>query len=171
MNLFTHTHTRCYIDNLMWKKGCYVHGLFLEGARWSLKNRCLEKSLPKVLVEPLPILSIQPIEAHRLKLQVSSIDKDAKSDKVEIDRESCWSMETSPRKCRVEIMHHFSSLRFGDNMCGRSFFRMKHKFVLERKYLPRSKVWERRGDRWKCCYHIFLDRRRSDGEESASIYS
>lgn len=77
----------------MWKKGCYVHGLFLEGARWSLKNRCLEKSLPKVLVEPLPILSIQPIEAHRLKLQVSSIDKDAKSDTVEIERAAgAWKL-------------------------------------------------------------------------------
>lgn len=52
-------------------KGCYVHGLFLEGARWCLENQCLEKSLPKVLVEPLPILSINPTEVHRLKLQVS----------------------------------------------------------------------------------------------------
>ncbi|KAG5670791.1 hypothetical protein PVAND_001030 [Polypedilum vanderplanki] len=49
------------------ESGCYVHGLFLEGAR--IKDRCLDRSLPKVLVEPLPILSIQPIEAHRLKLQ------------------------------------------------------------------------------------------------------
>lgn len=52
-------------------KGCYVHGLFLEGARWCLENQCLEKSLPKVLVQPLPILSINPTEVHRLKLQVS----------------------------------------------------------------------------------------------------
>ncbi|KAL7022048.1 hypothetical protein ACKWTF_012111 [Chironomus riparius] len=49
------------------ESGCYIHGLYLEGAR--IKNQCLERSLPKVLVEPLPILSIQPIEAHRLKLQ------------------------------------------------------------------------------------------------------
>lgn len=52
-------------------QGCYIHGLFLEGAR--TENRCLERSFPKVLVEPLPILSIQPIEAHRLKLQVCTI--------------------------------------------------------------------------------------------------
>lgn len=52
-------------------QGCYVHGLFLEGAHWNSRNRSLEKSLSKVLIEPLPILSIQPIEAHRLKLQVS----------------------------------------------------------------------------------------------------
>lgn len=63
---------------LTFQKGCYVHGLFLEGARWSLKNRCLEKSLPKVLVKPLPILSIEPIEAHRLKLQVSAFSREKK---------------------------------------------------------------------------------------------
>lgn len=51
--------------------GCYVSGLFLEGAKWDLKERCLTKSLPKVLIEELPILRVIPIEAHRLKLVVS----------------------------------------------------------------------------------------------------
>lgn len=51
--------------------GCYVSGLFLEGARWDLKESCLSKSLPKVLIEELPILRVIPIEAHRLKLVVS----------------------------------------------------------------------------------------------------
>ena len=60
--------------------GCYVSGLFLEGAKWDLhkeqtkegrKEGCLNKSLPKVLVEELPILRVIPIEAHRLKLVVS----------------------------------------------------------------------------------------------------
>lgn len=54
--------------------GCYVSGLFLEGARWDLKEGkegCLSKSLPKVLIEELPILRVIPIEAHRLKLVVS----------------------------------------------------------------------------------------------------
>ncbi|XP_058811885.1 dynein axonemal heavy chain 10 isoform X1 [Topomyia yanbarensis] len=49
--------------------GCYVTGLYLEGARWDPANRCLARSIPKVLVEPLPVLSVVPIEAHRLKLQ------------------------------------------------------------------------------------------------------
>ncbi|XP_053669700.1 dynein axonemal heavy chain 10 [Anopheles nili] len=49
--------------------GCYVTGLFLQGARWDAENRCLTRSTPKVLVEPLPVLSIVPIETHRLKLQ------------------------------------------------------------------------------------------------------
>lgn len=52
--------------------GCYVSGLYLEGAKWDLEGRCLVKSLPKVLTEELPILRIIPIEAHRLKLVVST---------------------------------------------------------------------------------------------------
>lgn len=54
--------------------GCYVSGLYLEGARWDLKNSCLQRSHPKVLIEELPILRIIPIEAHRLKLVVSCQD-------------------------------------------------------------------------------------------------
>ena len=50
--------------------GCYVSGLYLEGARWDLKNSCLQRSHPKVLIEELPILRIIPIEAHQLKLVV-----------------------------------------------------------------------------------------------------
>ena len=51
--------------------GCYVSGLYLEGAGWDLEKGCLTKSLPKVLIDELPILRIIPIEAHRLKLVVS----------------------------------------------------------------------------------------------------
>lgn len=53
------------------KQGCYACGFYLEGARWSVEKNCLSRSLPKRLVEPLPIMSIIPIEAHRLLLQVS----------------------------------------------------------------------------------------------------
>lgn len=51
--------------------GCYVSGLYLEGAKWDLERGCLTKSLPKVLIEELPVLRVIPIEAHRLKLVVS----------------------------------------------------------------------------------------------------
>lgn len=54
-------------------QGCYVTGLYLEGARWDPANRRLARSTPKVLVEPLPVLSVVPIEVHRLKLQVSFV--------------------------------------------------------------------------------------------------
>ena len=49
--------------------GCYVEGLYLEGASWDVEEACLHRSKPKVLIEDLPILKIIPIEAHRLKLQ------------------------------------------------------------------------------------------------------
>ncbi|XP_063171723.1 dynein axonemal heavy chain 10 [Candoia aspera] len=50
-------------------QGCFVSGLYLEGADWDLENGCLIRSKPKVLIVDLPILKIIPIEAHRLKLQ------------------------------------------------------------------------------------------------------
>ncbi|XP_068620608.1 LOW QUALITY PROTEIN: dynein axonemal heavy chain 10 [Battus philenor] len=49
--------------------GCYIHGLYLEGARWDLEDGCLRRSHPKVLVTEIPIMHIIPIEAHKLKLQ------------------------------------------------------------------------------------------------------
>ncbi|CAK1584360.1 unnamed protein product [Parnassius mnemosyne] len=49
--------------------GCYIRGLYLEGARWDHEEGCLKRSHPKVLVTELPIMHIIPIEAHKLKLQ------------------------------------------------------------------------------------------------------
>ncbi len=37
-------------------EGCYVHGLFLEGAAWSREAQTLVESEPKVLFVPLPVL-------------------------------------------------------------------------------------------------------------------
>ncbi|XP_015836813.2 dynein axonemal heavy chain 10 [Tribolium castaneum] len=48
---------------------CMVHGLYLEGAGWDVENRCLRRSSPKILIEPLPVMNVIPIEAFRLKLQ------------------------------------------------------------------------------------------------------
>lgn len=48
--------------------GCYVSGLYLEGAGWDLDKGQLRKQDPKVLVTELPILQIIPIEANKLKL-------------------------------------------------------------------------------------------------------
>ncbi|XP_031362138.1 dynein axonemal heavy chain 10 [Lonchura striata] len=50
-------------------QGCYVCGLFLEGADWDIDQGCLIPSQPRVPVVELPILRIIPIEAHRLRLQ------------------------------------------------------------------------------------------------------
>ncbi|KAL3927056.1 MAG: hypothetical protein SGPRY_002999 [Prymnesium sp.] len=45
------------------EQGTYVHGLFLEGARWDMANNCLEESFPKELHPSLPVLYIQGVEA------------------------------------------------------------------------------------------------------------
>lgn len=53
--------------------GCYISGLYLEGACWDIEQSCLKKPPPKVLIEELPILRVIPIEAHRLKLVVCNM--------------------------------------------------------------------------------------------------
>ncbi|CAH2295752.1 dynein heavy chain 10, axonemal [Pelobates cultripes] len=50
-------------------QGCFISGLYLEGADWDIENSCLIKSQPKVLIVELPVLKVIPIESHRLKLQ------------------------------------------------------------------------------------------------------
>uniref|UniRef100_A0A673CHG9 Dynein axonemal heavy chain 10 n=1 Tax=Sphaeramia orbicularis TaxID=375764 RepID=A0A673CHG9_9TELE len=50
-------------------QGCFVSGLYLEGADWDVEKGCIVRSKPKVLVVELPILKIIPIEARRLRLQ------------------------------------------------------------------------------------------------------
>jgi len=48
--------------------GCYVTGMFLEGASWDLKKSCLRVQDPKVLVVNLPIMQVIPTEASKVKL-------------------------------------------------------------------------------------------------------
>nr|XP_057927446.1 dynein axonemal heavy chain 10-like isoform X3 [Doryrhamphus excisus] len=50
-------------------QGCFVSGLYLEGADWDMEMDCLVKSKPKVLEVQLPILRVIPIESRRLRLQ------------------------------------------------------------------------------------------------------
>lgn len=50
--------------------GCFVSGLYLEGADWDMEKGCLVRSKPKVLIVELPILKVIPIEARHLRLQV-----------------------------------------------------------------------------------------------------
>jgi len=48
--------------------GCYVSGLYLEGAAWNVEEQFLIRQPPKVLVQEMPILMIIPVELNKLKL-------------------------------------------------------------------------------------------------------
>ena len=50
------------------ESGCYVSGLYLEGATWDLKSSTLRTQDPKILVVELPVMQVIPIEASKLKL-------------------------------------------------------------------------------------------------------
>ncbi len=50
------------------ESGCYVQGLYLEGARWDLEEGELRAQEPKVLVVELPIMQVIPMEQSKLKL-------------------------------------------------------------------------------------------------------
>ncbi|KAG5280454.1 hypothetical protein AALO_G00060150 [Alosa alosa] len=69
--LYTQVTQHCSPDEVNERpgQGCFVSGLYLEGADWDTEKCCLIRSKPKVLVVQLPILKVIPIESHRLKLQ------------------------------------------------------------------------------------------------------
>lgn len=48
--------------------GCYVTGLFLEGAGWDTQKSILKRQDPKRLIAELPVMQIIPVEASKLKL-------------------------------------------------------------------------------------------------------
>lgn len=49
--------------------GCYLTGLYLEGAGWDIENSCLVRQNPKELLVEMPVLQIVPVEANKLKLK------------------------------------------------------------------------------------------------------
>jgi dynein heavy chain, axonemal len=48
--------------------GCYISGLYLEGAAWDLETSALKRQDPKVLVTEMPLMQIIPVEASKIKL-------------------------------------------------------------------------------------------------------
>lgn len=49
--------------------GCYISGLFIEGAAWDLERQCLKRQNPKELIQDMPIIHIVPVESNKLKLK------------------------------------------------------------------------------------------------------
>jgi len=45
--------------------GCYIYGLFLDGARWDLDKNILTEPLPKILNCEMPYIMLQPIESKK----------------------------------------------------------------------------------------------------------
>lgn len=65
-----HTEVTTYLDasqvSASLDSGTYVSGLYLEGAAWDVDRRVLRRQDPKVLVVPLPLLKVSPIEASQI---------------------------------------------------------------------------------------------------------
>ena len=59
--------TKAEVDGKL-EYGCYVSGLFLEGASWDEEEMMLCEQPAKVLVCALNLLQVIPVEANRLKL-------------------------------------------------------------------------------------------------------
>jgi len=47
------------------KEGAYMHGMFLEGARWNKDDSCLDDSNPMELIADMPIVHFKPVEGKR----------------------------------------------------------------------------------------------------------
>merc|ERR1711964_34271 len=43
------------------ERGCFVFGLYMEGARWDDKTACIAESMPKVLFDVAPVIFLNPV--------------------------------------------------------------------------------------------------------------
>jgi dynein heavy chain, axonemal len=50
------------------KDGCYIYGLFLDGARWNGETKLLDSSHPKVLFSEAPTIWLKPAASSELKV-------------------------------------------------------------------------------------------------------
>ncbi|CAF0823905.1 unnamed protein product [Adineta steineri] len=46
--------------------GAYIHGLYVDGARWNQETGLLDEQFPKTLYDPVPIIWVKPIKTNDL---------------------------------------------------------------------------------------------------------
>ena len=46
--------------------GCYVYGLFADGARWNDEEGYIDESFPKILNYKMPYIWLQPFEQSQI---------------------------------------------------------------------------------------------------------
>ena len=78
--------------------GCYIYGLFLEGARWDKRNDTLTDPKPKELFAPMPVIHLVPEvdrapnpENGNLRVRAQDIDATARSALLAIPQISCFA--------------------------------------------------------------------------------
>lgn len=51
------------------EEGQYITGIFLEGARWDIKENSIVESHPRVLVDQLPVIWLKPGETSKFSIE------------------------------------------------------------------------------------------------------
>lgn len=49
------------------KNGRYIYGLYIEGARFDEDQKVIKKQKPKILINEMPIMHIEPVLISKLK--------------------------------------------------------------------------------------------------------
>jgi dynein heavy chain len=51
------------------RDGAYIHGLFLMGARWDATNNTVDKSQPKEMFCPMPVINCKAVASDKLDVK------------------------------------------------------------------------------------------------------
>ena len=71
----------------------YIHGLYMQGARWCRQTRLIQESQPRIIFDSLPVILLKPLEK-----------KDSVSDRVSVYR--CPVYKTSIRQGVISATGH-----------------------------------------------------------------